>query len=64
MGQRIDFNKVVMEVETDGSIEPEEALKKALEILMDHFKLVSEVKIEGKATKPKKVKAAAKKKAK
>ena len=53
-----------MEVETDGSIEPEEALKKALEILMDHFKLVSEVKIEGKATKPKKVKAAAKKKAK
>lgn len=64
VGQRIDFNKVVMEVETDGSIEPEEALKKASEILMDHFKLVSEVKIEGKATKPKKVKAAAKKKAK
>src|SRR3989338_11705556 len=44
VGQRIDFNKVVMEIETDGSIEPEEAMKKASEILVDHFKLVSDVK--------------------
>ena len=63
VGQRIDFNKVVMEVETDGSIEPEEALKKASEILVDHFKLVSEVKIEESEAKPKK-KATAKKKTK
>src|SRR3989344_3427072 len=61
--QRIDFNKVVMEIETDGSIEPEEALKKASEILVDHFKLVSEVKTEEKAAKPKK-KMATKKNAK
>ena len=46
VGQRIDFNKVVMEIETDGSVEPEEALKKASEILMDHFKLISDVKTE------------------
>src|SRR3989344_1965192 len=63
VGQRIDFNKVVMEVETDGSIEPEEAMKKASDILVDHFKLVSEVKIEESEAKPKK-KAATKKKAK
>ncbi len=62
VGQRIDFNKVVMEIETDGSIEPEEALKKASEILVDHFKLVSEVKTEEKASKPKKAKPASKKK--
>ena len=61
VGQRIDFNKVVMEIETDGSIEPEEALKKASEILVDHFKLVSEVKTEEKAAKPKKEKTAKKK---
>ena len=63
VGQRIDFNKIVMEVETDGSVEPEEALKKASEILVDHFKLVSEVKTEEKEAKPKK-KMATKKKAK
>ena len=62
VGQRIDFNKVVMEIETDGSVEPEEAMKKASEILVDHFKLISEVKTEEKAAKPKKAKAAAKKK--
>ncbi len=64
VGQRIDFNKVVMEIETDGSVEPEEAMKKASEILVDHFKLISEVKTEEKAAKPKKTKAAAKKKTK
>ncbi len=63
VGQRIDFNKVVMEIETDGSVEPEEALKKASEILMDHFKLISDVKTEEKEAKPKK-KASGKKKAK
>lgn len=52
--QRIDFNKVLMEIETDGSIEPEEALKKASEILVDHFKLILGVKTEEKETKPKK----------
>lgn len=62
VGQRIDFNKIIMEIETDGSIEPEEALKKASEILSDHFKLVSDIKIEEKAEKPKK--KAAKKKTK
>lgn len=46
VGDRIDFNKVTMEIETDGSIEPEEALKKAADILNDHFKIISEIKIE------------------
>ncbi|MEK7121224.1 MAG: DNA-directed RNA polymerase subunit alpha [Patescibacteria group bacterium] len=64
VGQRIDFNKVVMEIETDGSIQPEEAMKRASEILVDHFKLVSDVKTEEREAKPKKVKAATKKKAK
>lgn len=64
VGQRIDFNKVVMEIETDGSVEPEEALKKASEILVNHFKLVSEIKTEEKAAKPKKTKTTTKKKSK
>jgi DNA-directed RNA polymerase subunit alpha len=56
VGQRIDFNKITMEIETDGSLEPELALKKASEILIDHFKAVSDVAIpeikEKKAAKP------------
>ncbi|OGN06022.1 MAG: DNA-directed RNA polymerase subunit alpha [Candidatus Yanofskybacteria bacterium RIFCSPHIGHO2_01_FULL_44_22] len=46
VGDKIDFNKITMEVETDGSIEPEEALANAANILIDHFKMISEVKIE------------------
>ena len=45
VGQRIDFNKITMEVETDGSIEPEQAIKNAAEILIDHFKILSEITV-------------------
>lgn len=55
VGDKIDFNKVVMEVETDGSIQPEEAVKNASQILIDHFRVVSEVILpEIKEVKPKK----------
>ena len=64
VGQKIDYNKITMEVETDGSIQPEEAMKRAAEILVDHFKLVSEIDVpeEKKVKKEKPVKATAKKK--
>jgi len=52
VGERIDYNKVTMEMETDGSIQPEQALKDATNILIDHFKIVSEVAVpEVKETK-------------
>ena len=57
VGDRIDYNKIVMEIETDGSIQPEQALKSASEILLDHFKIVSEVVVpEVKEAKPAKKK--------
>lgn len=60
VGERIDYNKVVMEVETDGSIPPEKAMKDAADILVDHFKVVSEISIpevkESKSAKKKEVK--------
>ena len=69
VGDRIDYNKVVMEIETDGSIQPEQALKDASDILTNHFKIVSEIQIpEEKAVKEPKAKkekeAKTKKKAK
>jgi len=57
VGQRIDFNKITMEVQTDGSISPEEAMKKAGQILSDHFNVVANIEVpevvEKKATKTK-----------
>lgn len=40
VGQRTDYNKVLMDIETDGSTSPEEALKRASQILIDHFTVV------------------------
>ncbi|MDP4001530.1 MAG: DNA-directed RNA polymerase subunit alpha [bacterium] len=51
VGQRIDYNKVTMEVETDGSIEPEVAMKNASEILINHFNVVHEVQVPEVAVK-------------
>ncbi len=41
VGQRTDYNKVILDIETDGSIEPEETLKRAAQILIDHFSIIS-----------------------
>src|SRR3989338_731009 len=58
VGQRIDFNKITMDIETDGSIEPEEALKRASEILVKHFEIINSVEVPAfaktTASKPKK----------
>lgn len=51
--QRTDYEKLVMEVTTDGSIHPEEAMKEAAKILIQHFVLFSDENImpESKASK-------------
>ena len=43
--QKTDFEKLLIEVETDGSIDPKEALKEAAKILIQHFALFSDDKI-------------------
>ena len=51
--QRTDYEKLVMELSTDGSIHPEEAMKEAAKILIHHFVLFSDENImpESKASK-------------
>jgi len=44
--QRTDFEKLVFEIATDGSIHPKEALKEAAKILIQHFVLFSDSKID------------------
>ena len=46
---RIDYEKLILEVTTDGSITPKDALKEAASILIQHFLLFSDDKISVKA---------------
>lgn len=50
--QKTDYEKLVLEITTDGSIHPKEALREAAEILIHHFMLFSDEKIT-LDTKPK-----------
>ena len=43
--QKTDYDKLVIEVTTDGSIQPKDALKEAAKILIYHFMLFSDEKI-------------------
>lgn len=41
VGDRTDFDKIVLDVTTDGTISPKDALFEATKILVDHFSLVA-----------------------
>ncbi len=43
--QKTDYEKLVMEIETDGSIHPKDSLKEAARILIQHFILFSDEKM-------------------
>ena len=66
VGERTDYNRVRLEIETDGTISPSSALHKASSVLLDHFGKISEVDVKeskqekGEAEEPEK-KAAVKK---
>jgi DNA-directed RNA polymerase subunit alpha len=62
VGQRTDFNRLKIEIQTDGSITPSEALHKSISILRDHFDKISvlEVMPTNIEKEPKKTKKAKK----
>lgn len=63
VGDRTDYNRLKLEIETDGSISPSEALHKAGNVLKDHFEKVSGVEvIVAEVPEEKETKAAKKKK--
>jgi DNA-directed RNA polymerase subunit alpha len=43
--QKTDYEKLILDITTDGSIHPEEALKEAAKILIQHFMLFSDERI-------------------
>ena len=48
--QKTDYEKLTLEITTDGSIQPKDALKEAAKILIQHFMLFSDEKIALEAT--------------
>lgn len=53
VGERTDFDKLSLQVETDGTISPEEAFFQSCEMLIKHFTLI----FEGNASKPEELKS-------
>jgi DNA-directed RNA polymerase subunit alpha len=51
VGKRTDFEKINLEIGTDGSITPMEAFAKAVEILVNQFSVLKEMEEAGKAVK-------------
>lgn len=45
VGDRTDYNRLTLEIETDGSISPSQALHKASNVLRDHFDVVSGLEV-------------------
>ncbi len=71
VGERADYNRLRLVIETDGSLTPSSALRKASNILQDHFVKISGVEVKEVEAAPaaeeegeKKAKKAAKKKKK
>lgn len=42
VGQDINYDKLILKIETDGTLTPEEAVDKAAGILVDHFAMLTE----------------------
>lgn len=42
VGQKVDYDKIILDIETDGTISPEEAVQKAAEILVNQFSWIME----------------------
>lgn len=61
VGEVTDFDKLTLEVTTDGSLDPEIALGKAAKILVEHFSLVEQACQEVKPVLEKKTKKVVKK---
>ncbi len=54
VGERIDYERLTMEVETDGSVSPEDALAQAASILRDHINLFIKMDSEPQPTEEEK----------
>ncbi|MBI2591533.1 MAG: DNA-directed RNA polymerase subunit alpha [Candidatus Brennerbacteria bacterium] len=45
VGERTDYNRLIVDIETDGTLSPSAALHKAANVLSDHFQKVSAIEV-------------------
>lgn len=50
VGQRTDYNKLLLDIKTNGAITPQEALTQACQIALQHFQVISSENDEGAKT--------------
>lgn len=62
VGERTDFDRLFLEIETDGIMSPEDAFSRASEILLKHFDLFSQALVKKSVKKDKEEKEVKKKK--
>lgn len=46
VGEKTDYDKLVLNIETDGTVEPVEACKQAVAVLLDHYNLLKDIEYE------------------
>jgi DNA-directed RNA polymerase subunit alpha len=63
VGERTDYDRLRMTIETDGTVKPKEAFQKAAQILVEHFKILAFLEEKKKTVKAKVGKKVAKKEA-
>lgn len=47
VGEKTDYDKLVLRVETDGTIDPKDAIAQSVQMLLDHFNLLVNPDLEG-----------------
>lgn len=47
VGQKTNYDSLTLNIETDGTIDPAEAIRQSTQILLDHFNLLTSVEIVG-----------------
>jgi len=52
VGQMTDYDRLITEIVTDGTIDPADALRQAAQILVDHARILAEFEREGAAEEP------------
>jgi DNA-directed RNA polymerase subunit alpha len=52
VGQKTDFEKLLIDIKTDGTIKPEEAIKEAARIMIQHLMLITDENITFDAHRP------------
>lgn len=46
VGEKTDYDKLVLNIETDGTMDPQDACNRAVVILLDHFNLLKDISYE------------------